>query len=148
MLTDFHAITAPAPRNSTARRSSGETGPIPLPCDIRRLRRLRFNAAGLERLERLTGRSMLFEQGDCLLRPGYPFYDLYAVRSGRLRSSMTYADGRHSGSRDYLPGDVIGHAALIAGWYGSDLVALERSTLCPIPLEMLAELCASVHTTH
>ena len=45
-------------------------------------------------------------------------------------------------------GDVIGHDALIAGWYGADLIALERSTLCPIPLEMLAELCASLRTKH
>ena len=101
MLTDSYARSAPAPRGSTARGSSGAAGSIPLPCDTRSLRRLRFDAAGLERLERLTGRSMLFEPGDCLLRPGYPFYDLYVVRSGHLRSNVPYADGRKGASRDY-----------------------------------------------
>lgn len=148
MFTDPLVHSAPASRGATAPRYSGEVAAIAQPLDIPILRHLKIDAAGLERLERLTGKSMLFEPGDCLLRPGYPFYDLYAVRSGHLRSSVPHVDGRKGASRDYWPGDVIGHDALIAGWYGFDLVALERSTLCPIPLEMVAGLYASLRTSH
>ena len=102
----------------------------------------RFDAPGLECLARLSGHTMQVLAGNYLVRQGYPFYDLYAVRSGRIQASVRDAEGRVDVLRDFLPGEIIGLAARAAGRYGADFVALESSTVCPIPLHILDSMFA------
>lgn len=109
---------------------------------VQGLRALRFEAAGLERLARLSGHAMQIQADSYLVRQGHPFHDLYAVRSGRIQARITDAEGRMDVLRDFLPGEVIGLSARAVGTYGADFVAVESSTVCPIPLHLLDGLLA------
>lgn len=103
----------------------------------------RLRAGDLERLERLTEGTLLIESGGHVARYGYPFRDLYAVRSGRVRASIPDATGHVRLLGEFLPGDVIGFDALRKGAYPADFVALESSTVCRVPLHMLDVLAAA-----
>ena len=105
----------------------------------------RLDAAALERLARHTGRSMLLLPGTLLVHRGHPFYDLYVVRSGCIRASVTGLTGRVTLLRDYLPGEIIGLDALRKGRYPADFTALGSATVCPLPLDLLADMTARRH---
>lgn len=103
----------------------------------------RLCAGDLERLERLTEGTLLIQSGDFVARYGYPFRDMYAVRSGRIQASITDVRGRVRLLGEFAPGDVIGFDALRRGTYPADFVALETSTVCRVPLHMLDGLAAA-----
>ena len=105
----------------------------------------RLRAGLLERLERLYHQTLLIPPGEPVARYGYPFRDLYAVRSGHIQASVTYASGYVRILGHYFPGDVIGIDAITRGTYPADFIALERSTVCPLPFHMLQDLAARRH---
>lgn len=121
----------------------------PVPAAIARLRLPRTSQLGrlcagdLERLERLTQGTLLIQAGSYVARYGYPFRDLYAVRSGRIQASIPDAGGHVRLLGEFMPGDVIGFDALRRGTYPADFVTLETSTVCRVPLHMLDALAAA-----
>lgn len=100
----------------------------------------RLGFSELERISALTRGSMLIPAGTYLVQHGHPFYDLYAVRSGCIRASITNGAGYLRVIKEYRAGEIIGLDALRRGNYLADFLALEISTVCPLPLYMLGDL--------
>ncbi len=140
MLASATAGHTPVTLRRQGRATRGQTGELRT---IPGLRPRRFDAA---EMERISSRSLLIPAGSYLVRQGYPFYDLYAVRSGRIQASVRDAEGRVDVLRDFLPGEVIGLAALAGGRYGSDFQAVETSVVCTLPLELFGDLYTRLRT--
>ena len=134
MLTTLTAERMLQRRTPPTRRQGR---PIPAAPELEPLR-----ASELERLACLTRGTMLIPAGSYLVQHGHPFYDLYAVRGGRIRAGVLNAAGYLRVFREYHAGEIIGLDALRCGNYLADFVALEASTVCPIPLYMLGDLTA------
>lgn len=100
----------------------------------------RFNAAELQEMERLTGHTRQFQPGMYVARRGHPFHDLYAVRSGSIQVCTTDAEGRRQMLGVIRPGELIGLDAMDIGHYRADYLALETSTVCNVPLDVLRRL--------
>jgi len=68
-----------------------------------------------------------------LVRMGDKFDNLYVVRSGSFKGSTIDLDGREHILGFFMPGDLIGFDAIQTGKYYTDIVALQKSSICAIP---------------
>ncbi len=111
-----------------------------LPCglqdsDVRRLDSLDF-----ARRRVLAGQA-LYHQGDS-------FEQVYAVRSGTLKSSITLADGRTQVCGFHMAGEQLGLDGLAHGKHASSAIALEDTEVCAIPYSLLAGLASVPSMQH
>ncbi len=111
-----------------------------LPCglqdsDVRRLDNMAF-----ARRRVLAGQA-LYHQGD-------RFEQVYAVRSGTLKSSLTLADGREQVSDFHMAGEQMGLDGVASGKHASSAVALEDTEVCTIPFGKLAEVTSIESMQH
>ncbi|MCO1333611.1 fumarate/nitrate reduction transcriptional regulator Fnr [Microbulbifer sp. OS29] len=112
-------------------------------CSVRRL----CLPAGLaqkdiDRLENITRRKKLIKAGETLYRSGDPFQNLYAIRSGSLKTVVIAADGDTQVTHFALPGELLGLDAYSSRIHPSYAEALEDSSVCLLPfghLEILAQ---------
>lgn len=72
-----------------------------------------------------------------LFRAGRPARAVYGVRQGTLKTVRISADGDERVVAFHLPGDIVGLEALSTGRHSSDVIALEPSALCELPLTRL-----------
>lgn len=72
------------------------------------------------------------------------FKNIYAVRSGCLKTYTVDGEGREHIRGFHLPGDLIGLDAIFAGRYPSSAVAVEPSEVCVIPYESLGRVVTDV----
>jgi CRP/FNR family transcriptional regulator len=103
-----------------------------LPCglqdsDVRRLDNMAFARRKLK-----TGQA-LYHQGD-------RFEQVYAVRSGTLKSTLNLGDGREQVSAFHMAGEQLGLDGVANGIHASGAVALEDTEVCTIPFASLAAL--------
>lgn len=82
---------------------------------------------GPPRLLALARGAVLFRQGDACRA-------VYAVRAGGLKSEVVSADGRHQTVGFHLSGELVGLAALGLGRQIGEVMALEDSQVCVLPL--------------
>lgn len=89
--------------------------------------------------EMLQFSSKLLKRGEILCRQGQHSDNLYIIRSGILKSSLTKANGEEYIMGFYLPPDLF-------GWEGIDdnhsltITALDQSNICVIPTEKMFSL--------
>ena len=98
----------------------------------------------LQQLDSIIQRSRLLQRGDYLFSAGDPLQQLYAVRSGTLKTYLLSREGEEQITGFHLPGEVLGLDALGAFRQQSFAVALETSMVCAIPLARLEELAGSM----
>jgi CRP/FNR family transcriptional regulator len=91
---------------------------------------------------RLAAEQVLYAQGD-------PFTNLYAVRSGTLKSTVTLAGGREQVCAFHTAGEVVALDAVASGVHETTTTALEDTQVCAIayaPLLLLgAQDAALLH---
>ncbi len=94
----------------------------------------------LKKISELKFNSRVLKPGEYLCRQGELTKNLYALRSGLLKSFTTKADGQ-----EYIMG--FHSSPEMFGWEGIDpsqkslsIIALDHSNVCEIPLEKLATL--------
>jgi CRP/FNR family transcriptional regulator, anaerobic regulatory protein len=97
----------------------------------------------LERLDDLGFSRRRIKAGSVLYREGDRFQNIYAVRSGTLKSSLALADGREQISGFYMAGELIGLDGVAQGKHASSATALEDSEICAIPYKHLTDLSAA-----
>jgi CRP/FNR family transcriptional regulator len=86
--------------------------------------------------------------GQALYRQGDRFEQVYAVRSGTLKSTLTLADGREQVSAFYMAGEQLGLDGLAHGQHVSSAIALEDTVVCAIPFGALAALANTASMQH
>jgi CRP/FNR family transcriptional regulator len=98
----------------------------------------------LPKLEALICTARNVRRGEALYRSGDPFYSLYAVRSGSLKTMMTHRDGREQVTGLRLAGEAFGLDGISEDNHACSAVALEDSTVCIIPYVALKHLCREI----
>ncbi len=96
----------------------------------------------LTRLDSLTFSRRKVKAGEALYNEGDKFQNIYAVRSGTFKSSLTLADGREQVSGFHMAGELMGLDGLAQGAHASSATALEDTEVCSIPYAHLNELAS------
>jgi len=84
------------------------------------------------------------KKGEALYRAGDAFKNLYAVRTGSFKKLTLLPDGREQVTGFYLSGEPLGLDGISNGQCASDAIALEDSSVCVMPFELLELLSREV----
>ena len=95
----------------------------------------------LPKLEALICAARSVRRGEALYRVGDPFDNLYAVRSGSLKTVMAHRDGREQVTGLRIAGEPLGLDGISANSHTCTAVALEDSSVCIIPYSALKHMC-------
>jgi CRP/FNR family transcriptional regulator, anaerobic regulatory protein len=98
----------------------------------------------LESLEALICSARAVRRGESLYRSGDPFENLYAVRSGSMKTTMAHRDGREQVTGLRLAGEPLGLDGISEERHACSALALEDSTVCIIPYVPLKHLCREI----
>lgn len=85
----------------------------------------------------LVRRRVRVLKGDALFRPGDAADAVYAVRVGTIKTCITTASGRNQVVTFHLPGEIIGLESLVQVTHACRATALEDTSLCLIPSDVL-----------
>ncbi|MCA8236071.1 fumarate/nitrate reduction transcriptional regulator Fnr [Burkholderia cenocepacia] len=96
----------------------------------------------LSRLESVICAARPVKRGEALFREGDAFDNLYAVRSGSLKTVATRHDGREQVTGLHLAGEALGLDGICDDTHPRTAVALEDSSVCVIPYSALKALCS------
>lgn len=96
------------------------------------------------RLDAMMGTSQVVRRGETLFRIGDPFHNLYAVRSGSIKTIVVHRDGGEQVTGLYLPGDPLGLDGVSDDHHATEAVALEDSSVCVFPFGQFESLCHDV----
>jgi CRP/FNR family transcriptional regulator, anaerobic regulatory protein len=100
----------------------------------------------LPRLESVICVARPVLRGEALYRSGDPFNDLFAVRSGAMKTVITQRDGRQQVTGLRIAGDPLGLDGLGGDTHTCSAIALEDSSVCIVPYAPLLELCREIDT--
>jgi len=98
----------------------------------------------IDRLENIVKRNRPLHKGDHLFRAGERMQQVYALRSGALKTYLLDQDGNEQVTGFTLPGELVGLDAFGSSCFPSYAVALETSLVCTIPLAELEELAGCI----
>lgn len=98
----------------------------------------------LHRLESVVSQGKIFDRGELVFRQCDPFRSCFAVQGGAIKTYFVSEDGEKQVTGFYLPGEVIALDSVSTDHYSCSAEALERSSLCEIPLNHLEELTAGI----
>lgn len=77
-----------------------------------------------------------------LYRQGEAFTMVYALRAGTVKNVSVSEDGIEYVNGFHFPGDLIGLESLGRSSYTSSAIALERISVCGVPIKQLEALCS------
>lgn len=100
----------------------------------------------LAHLEALILSARPVRRGEALFREGDAFDNLYAVRSGSLKTVATRHDGRERITGLHLTGEALGLDGIWDEVHPRTAIALEDSSVCVIPYPALSTLCSNAST--
>jgi CRP/FNR family transcriptional regulator, anaerobic regulatory protein len=98
----------------------------------------------LAKLETLICSARAVKRGETLYRNGERFDNIYAVRSGSMKTVMAHRDGREQVTGLRLPGEALGLDGISNDVHACSALALEDSTVCIVPYTSLKTLCREV----
>nr|WP_233871474.1 helix-turn-helix domain-containing protein [Paraburkholderia adhaesiva] len=100
----------------------------------------------MPKLEALICTARSVRRGEALYRAGDQFDNLYAVRSGSLKTVMAHRDGREQVTGLRLAGDPLGLDGISTDSHTCTAVALEDSSVCIVPYAALKHMCRETGT--
>ena len=83
-------------------------------------------------------------RGHALYRPGDTFESIYAVRTGSFKTVIMHHEGREQVTGFSIVGDTLGIDGIASGKHSCEVLALEDSSVCVMPFELLEMLCREV----
>lgn len=96
------------------------------------------------RLEALVRKPSPLKRGQTLFRAGEAFQHIYVVRSGSLKTVQADDEGESQIMGFHVPGELLGLDAISRDQHRCDAIALERTSLCAIPLSRLEDVAGQV----
>lgn len=93
----------------------------------------------IDRKYHLQENRYIIQRDDHIYRAGDPAKNLFFISQGSLKSYIVTEDGDEQVLNFYLAGDVVGLEALGSDKYITSTIALEKTTLCRLPLEYLSQ---------
>lgn len=96
------------------------------------------------RLDEIVRARVPLDRGDALFRAGDPFASVFVIRSGSVRTARLGNEGDVQVIGFHLPGELAGLEGISDGVHHCDAVALERTSVCAVPLAQLEHVAASI----
>lgn len=103
-----------------------------------------LDEAQTARLESIVKRNRPLHKGDHLFRAGEAMQQIYALRSGALKTYLLNQDGAEQITGFVLPGELIGLDAFGSSLFPSYAMALQTSQVCSIALTELEALADTI----
>src|SRR4051812_35113605 len=97
-------------------------------------------APSLERLDQLMAARRRLRGGETLYGEGEKCQSIYAIRSGTVKSPVTFRDGREQVMAFQIAGEILGLDGIATGMHASTVVALEETHVSTISYADLCEL--------
>lgn len=98
----------------------------------------------VEALDRIVKRRRPLRRGDYLFRAGDPFFSLYAVKAGSVKTFAPTDDGSEQILGFHLPGELVGLDAMQTDTHTCSAMALETTSVCELPFNGLEDLSRQV----
>lgn len=98
----------------------------------------------LKKINELKFNSRVLKPGEYLCRQGEVSKNLYALRSGLLKSFTTKADGQEYIMGFHSPPEMFGWEGIDRSQKSLSIVALDHSNICEIPIEKLSSVGALI----
>ncbi|EPU6914871.1 TPA: fumarate/nitrate reduction transcriptional regulator Fnr [Pseudomonas aeruginosa] len=105
---------------------------------------LSLNDADMGVLDDIIKRGRPLSRDDHLFRQGDAFRSIFAVRSGILKTFTISDNGEEHITGFHLPSELVGLAGMDTGTYPVSAQALDTTSVCEIPFELLDELSAKM----
>lgn len=106
----------------------------------------RIDTLSLGRLNDAVQCVRIVHRGHALYRPGDAFRSIYAIRTGSFKTVVMHHQGHEQVTGFGIVGDTLGIEGIASGRHSCEAVALEDSSVCVMPFELLEMLCREVKT--
>jgi len=93
------------------------------------------------RLDAIITSTRNIKKGESLYRTGNDFQSIYAVRAGSFKTVVMHRSGREQVTGFHIAGEPLGLDGIYGGSHTCDAIALEDSSVCIIPFQLLEVLC-------
>jgi len=103
-----------------------------------------LSSAQLGRISRLVSGHRKVKRGETLLREGEAATQLYAVRSGFLKTQVASQDGHEQVTGFHMAGELLGLEGLSREQHTAEVVALEDAEVCVLPIGPLQALAQEI----
>jgi CRP/FNR family transcriptional regulator len=145
--SDEHAPLEHGSRRAAPAKATNRTAARCSSCAMRQLCMPQgLSAEELPKLEVIICNARSVQRGEVLYRNGDRFENIYAVRSGSLKTVITHRDGREQVTGLRLSGDALGLDGISEEAHACSAVALEDSTVCIVPYVALKSLCREMNS--
>lgn len=102
------------------------------------------SADEINKLEEIIRQGRMHSRGDYIFEQHSSFKSCFAVRSGAIKTFTLSEEGEEQVTGFYLPGEIIGLDSVSMESYSCSAVALERTSVCEIPLDQFESLSARI----
>ncbi|HEY9050087.1 MAG TPA: fumarate/nitrate reduction transcriptional regulator Fnr [Gammaproteobacteria bacterium] len=109
---------------------------------------LGLDLGDIDKLDSIIKRRKPLQKGEYLFHNGDNFHSIYAVRSGSIKTYSESEQGDEQITGLYLPGELLGLDAIHNNQHPCSAIALETTSLCEIPFDILEDLSEEVHGLH
>ena len=109
---------------------------------------LGLDMGDIDRLDEIIKRNRPLHKGEYLFNTGDGFISIFAVRSGSIKTFTESEQGDEQITGLYLPGELIGLDAIHDGSHPCSAIALETTSLCEMPFEILEDLSGEIPELH
>ena len=114
-------------------------------CNLRELcMPMGLSESELHRIDDLVAIRRKVKRGTPLFRSGEKFINLFAIRTGFFKTSVTTEDGRDQVTGFQMAGEVMGLDGIVNDFHTCDAIALEDAEVCVIPFYQIEELSREV----
>jgi len=105
---------------------------------------LGLDLGDIEKLDKIIKRRKPLQKGEYLFHNGNKFHSVFAVRSGSIKTYSESEQGDEQITGLYLPGELLGLDAIHNNQHPCSAIALETTSLCEIPFDILEDLSDSI----
>jgi CRP/FNR family transcriptional regulator, anaerobic regulatory protein len=115
-------------------------------CNLRELcMPIGLNSQELSRLDDMVAVRKRIKRGSLLFRNGEKFSNLFAVRTGFFKTSISAEDGRDQVTGFQMAGEVLGLDGIVNDIHTCDAIALEDSEVCVMPFDKVEDFSQEIH---
>ncbi|MFL1404143.1 fumarate/nitrate reduction transcriptional regulator Fnr [Marinobacter sp. M1N3S26] len=101
---------------------------------------LALDSSEMNRLDDVVNRDHIINRGEQVFTQNAPFRSCFAVKSGAIKTSVVTESGEEQITGFFMPGDLVGLDSMSDDTHASSAKALERTSVCEIPVDQLEKL--------
>ncbi len=87
--------------------------------------------------ETIVKNRRMVERGELLYKTNEPVCNIYAMRTGSVKTYILATDGRMQITGFHIPGELLGLGAIAARCFSTEAMAMETTMVCEVPIDVL-----------